>query len=72
VSRPERPCRICGLGIRAEVTVTAHRRRNAREWRVEVCRDCWRVFEAMLDQGSYATQTSLTGALAGHGEVWFL
>jgi len=50
----------------------ATRPRAAREWRIEVCRDCWRVFETMLDQGAAVVQQDLAVIGAGRQSLWFL
>lgn len=54
-------CKACEKQGKAfDVQVDAQVGRRARAWRVRVCRDCWRVFETMLDQGSVARQYELT------------
>jgi hypothetical protein len=70
VSRPAQYCRICGKrpGIRMELQ--AVRRGAARVWNVSVCRDCWRVFEAMLEEGCLGIQPELTAT--GTSAWWFL
>jgi hypothetical protein len=70
VSRPNRPCRVCGKAPGVAFEVSARRRGIARVWSVEVCRDCWRVFEAMLEEGCRGMQPQLTAS--GRNALWFL
>lgn len=53
-------CRICGhAGARSyefEVRIGP----GAHVWRLLTCRDCWRTFEAMLDEGAHAQQYALS------------
>jgi len=72
LTRPVRPCRICGAGDRTPLKLLAQRPGRAREWRIEVCRDCWRVFEAMLDQGAAAVQQDLAVTASSRHALWFL
>jgi len=72
LTRPIRPCRICGVGARTPIRLLATRPRAAREWRIEVCRDCWRVFETLLDQGAAVVQQDLAVIGAGRQSLWFL
>jgi hypothetical protein len=65
-------CRVCRerpVGVRPQVLVTA--RNLAHEWVLEVCRDCWRVFEAMLDEGAAGQQIGLNDGKRA-GSMWFL
>ena len=65
-------CRVCRerpAVVRPHVLVTA--RDRAHEWALEVCRDCWRVFEAMLDEGAARQQIGLDDAKRA-AAMWFL
>lgn len=51
----------------------ASRKGVAREWRLIVCPDCWRAFEAMLDQGALAVQQGLVLGPENVSRIhWFL
>lgn len=58
MDRP-RKCRSCDRDGASVLAVTVVHRRMSRLWRVVVCRDCWRAFEALLDGACYAVQDSL-------------
>jgi hypothetical protein len=66
-------CRVCDDRPGVVITLAANRRGRAREWRLRVCRDCWRVWEALLEEGSEGTQYGLSDA--GYDRLrtlWFL
>jgi hypothetical protein len=65
-------CLICS-GARAEdIELIVHHKNIAAGWNVRVCRSCWRVLEAMLDDASPGRQLSLTDSYASRNEIdWF-
>lgn len=53
-------CRSCERRpATSPITLTAHCRGRAREWRVQVCTDCWRAFEAVIEVAAIAVQAQL-------------
>lgn len=66
-------CRICREKFGTGLTVTATRSHRSREWALIVCRDCWRVFEAMLDEGTLGYYQADLETPAALGRLpWFL
>lgn len=61
------PCRICEQGAGRTVVLEAKQGRYARFWQVQVCQDCWRAFEAMVESAAVAVQPAL-----GDRRPWFL
>lgn len=56
----QRDCLVCEGRAGREVNVTVSVNGQAHQWRLLVCRDCWRAFEAMLDHGAHAQQYALS------------
>lgn len=70
---PRSNCRVCEARPRHVITVTVERGPYRRMWSVGVCRDCWRAFEAMLDEGALGMQASLADQeRLERGRLWFL
>lgn len=44
---------------------------KVRAWRVSVCRDCWRAWEALLDQAAGSVQPSFQ-EVRRPGPAWFV
>lgn len=64
-------CRACEEHRGVELTVQVSRpRTGAMQWRVVVCRDCWRAWEAMLDAAAVGVQPGLSVPQAGM-RWWF-
>jgi hypothetical protein len=64
-------CRVCHKrAALPPFSVIASYRRNAREWRITVCQDCWRAFEAMLDEAG-AVLVSQLPIVGEKGPWWF-
>lgn len=67
----KRVCRVCECyGARVLTVTVAARGKGAQQWRVEVCSDCWRAWEAMLDQAAFAVQPGLSVTIDGKNG-WF-
>lgn len=65
-------CLQCGVRpIRVKVEMAATSRRKVRVWRIAVCRDCWRVFETMLDEAAMNVQQGL-GDRPERSPWWFI
>lgn len=61
----------CGLGAE-EIELIVHRKSIAAAWNVQVCRECWRVMEAMLDTAAPGRQLSLLDQNRRRGVLnWF-
>lgn len=71
MARSRKPCRVCTESAGQTMQVSVSRAGAAHTWQLFVCRDCWRAFEAMLDQGAPAQQYDLTNQ-SGQRPVWFL
>lgn len=56
-------CRSCdGQGAEAVDIDVTHRRARLR-WTVNVCRDCWRAWEALLDGAQVGAQLGLAASM---------
>jgi hypothetical protein len=64
-------CRSCETQRALPVIqLQASARGRVREWRVQVCRDCWRVMETMLETASLGYQSDLPGLSTNPG--WWM
>lgn len=64
-------CRICGRSSELKnLEVHVSRQGFTRLWCITACRDCWRVFETMLDSAAGGYQAALVAA-GQPGVVWF-
>lgn len=53
-------CRVChARGETFLFTLMAGHKDRRRQWLIEVCQGCWRVFECMLDEAMVGRQPSL-------------
>lgn len=61
-------CRVCGARGRVYMVLLDARHKSLRrQWLIEVCQGCWRVFEAMLDEALVAMQPHLSSSGGGGG-----
>lgn len=53
-------CRVCGArGKTFLISLDVSHKLIRRQWLIEVCQGCWRVFEAMLDEAMVGRQLDL-------------
>jgi hypothetical protein len=59
-------CRSCQSRNGQELLVDVTHRGMRRRWRVQVCRDCWRAWEAILEAAALDVQIGLAAARTVH------
>ena len=65
-------CRSCDSQLGVDLQIVAFRKgQGARQWYVQVCADCWRAWEALLDQAAIGVQQGLETTQIGF-RGWFL
>lgn len=64
-------CKVCLNARAVPLQVTVSRKgAGARTWHIQVCQDCWRVWESLLDEGAVGIQQGLDELPIGH-RGWF-
>lgn len=65
-------CLVCNEARAEDLEIIVHRKNIAAGWNVRVCRSCWRVLEAMLDDAAPGRQMSVFDKfLERNGVNWF-
>lgn len=65
-------CLVCDKGSAVFLDLVVTRKtKGSRLWRIRVCQDCWRAFEALLDQAAVGVQPGLSEVPDAYRQ-WFL
>jgi len=68
----QRACRACGQRRGERVTTWATHAKVTREWRLWICRDCWRCWETVMDESADGIQPQLEHLGSGRTKLnWF-